>query len=151
MEDSSMSILKGEFSMIMTVTFPTTLRPEVLSARLEAIQRDFGLLISHRIRDGVEAPTESGDDGESYILSIYGADRPGLLFGVSDLLARHGINITDLRTTTLERGGTAVYVMFLEVDLPPGTDWDAVDAELKTRCSDLSVEVTVQPLDRTLL
>ncbi len=41
------------------------------------------------------------DAGRHYILSISAADRPGVLFGVAELLARHGIAVHTAKISTL--------------------------------------------------
>lgn len=150
-EDSSMTILKGDFAMILTVTFPENLREKDLAARLKEVEESLGLLTSHRIMPEAQARRERHEETGSYIISVYGADRTGILYGVSDHLARHGVNITDLRTNTLERNGHPVYVMILEVEVPAGADWERVGAELDDICRRLEVDLTVQPLDTTPL
>lgn len=150
-EDSSMTILKGDFAMILTVQFPKTLDWEELAGRLKRVEENCGLLTSHRLMPELESRREREGETNSYIISVYGADKPGILYGVSDHLARHSINITDLRTNTLAREGVPVYVMILEVDVPPETDWELVNAELTEICRRLAVDVTVQALDETIL
>ena len=41
------------------------------------------------------------DAGRHYILSIAAADRPGVLFGIAEVLARHGITVHTAKITTL--------------------------------------------------
>jgi len=150
-EDSSMTILKGDFAMILTVRFPKSLNWQELDVRLKKIEESCGLLTSRRLMPEEEAGRDGEEETSSYIISVYGADKPGILYGVSEHLARHSINITDLRTNTLEREGVPVYVMVLEVDVPRRTDWESVQAQLTEICRRLVVDVTVQSLDETLL
>ncbi len=79
-------------------------------------------------------------DGERFILTVLGVDRPGNIHGISGCLAEHGVNILDLYART--EGGRFSLVMeaFLPHDLPPSTVRD----ELERYGRDLGLEAFVQ-------
>lgn len=136
-EDSAMTILAGNFAMMLLVEVDDT--PDDLADALRAGSADLGLTISVTpAGDGVEtlAPT--------HVLSVYGADRPGLLAGVTRALADAGGNVTDLETRLLGAGEEAVYAMAIELSTG---DPDAVADAVAEVCGQLGVDHTLRAFD----
>jgi glycine cleavage system transcriptional repressor len=82
----------------------------------------------------------------THILSVYGADRPGIVHAVATILADHAVNVTDVTTRVLQ-GEKPVYAMMLEVSLPPELDAGALVAELRESPVLVGVEVSIHPID----
>jgi predicted amino acid-binding ACT domain protein len=80
------------------------------------------------------------------MLSVYGADRPGIVHAVATALAERQVNVTDLTTRVLD-GERPVYAMLLEVSLDPATDADALAAQLRQGGAGEDIEVSIHPLD----
>src|SRR2546425_6379809 len=102
--ETSMARLRGEFAMILLVRLSE--RGDVREARerLEALGAEMGLTVTVRELDSEEfATTEAA--GVSYILRVYGADRPGIVHAVTSLLAGQRLNITDLETRVIPGEG----------------------------------------------
>lgn len=135
--DSSMTILGGQFAIVLLVRTDTP--PETLEDALRAATADLGLVVAVR---PVGPGSASADP--THMVSVYGADRPGIVHAVAQALAERGINVTDLTTHVLE-GEQPVYAMLLEVFMGD-EDADALAAQLRAR---LQLEVTVHPLDAT--
>jgi glycine cleavage system transcriptional repressor len=97
------------------------------------------------------AEAEPGRAGGSpYVVSVYGADKPGIVLRVSETLAANSVNISDLATHVVG-DQEPVYVMIMEVDLQPGSQADAIGDALKTIGSDLGVDVAFNPMDAETL
>jgi glycine cleavage system transcriptional repressor len=79
-------------------------------------------------------------DGTSWILSVHGGDRPGIVSTVVGVIAGVGGNITDLTT----RLAGDLYLLVAEVDLPAGADVAAVERDLAAVAADLGVGVTLR-------
>jgi glycine cleavage system transcriptional repressor len=140
-EDSSMTILGGQFAIMLLVR--TEADPERLEAELAEATRDLDLVVTVRpVGPGRESPAPT------HVVSVYGADRPGIVHGVAQALAVSQVNVTDLTTRVLE-GERPVYAMMLEVSLPAEIDGEALAQALRERVDE--VEVTVRPLDDTAL
>ena len=98
-EDSSMTILRGEFAMILIVAVPEKVVVDQLRDQLQGVAQDRHLVLSFR-----ELPTEGGgpqaptEEGTPYIVSVYGADQPGIVYRVTSLLAERNVHITDVNT-----------------------------------------------------
>jgi glycine cleavage system transcriptional repressor len=118
-EDSQMRILGGRFAMMLLLRGEP--REEQLVKDLLAAGRELGLdyIYVHPI-----AEAEAAQPEPTHVLSVYGGDHPGIVAGVAEALARLGVNITDLQT----RLAGKVYVMLLELVLPPDADVEAAIA-----------------------
>lgn len=136
-EDSTMTILRGQFAMMLLVE--TSAAAEELEQELTRAAADLGLLVTVR---PVGAGADSGPP--SHVLSVYGADRLGIVHAVAATLAEHEVNVTDL-TTRVIGGERAVYAMLLEISLPEGLDADALLAGLREQVG--GVEVSLHALE----
>jgi glycine cleavage system transcriptional repressor len=85
--------------------------------------------------------------GTAWLLSVHGADRPGIVSGLTGVVADAGGNITDLTT----RLGTGLYVVVAEVTLPADADVEALTARLAAVADELGVRATLQPADSDVL
>jgi glycine cleavage system transcriptional repressor len=143
LEDTSMTILRGHFAMTLVVAGDEP--AETLDAALQPVARDLDLLLTVR----EVAPEAAHPSGRPYVVTVYGADHPGIVARVSGVLAGLGVNVTDLTTRLIEDG--TVYAMVVDADLPAGLDPAAVSAALARAATDLDVSVTVRPADPDIL
>lgn len=137
LEDSTMTLLRGHFAM-MLITAGDVPAMEIEQA-LEALTADGSLSVTVRAVPREQAATS----GTSYLLSVHGGDRPGIVSAAVGEVARVGGNITDLST----RLSGDLYVLLAECDLPVGTDAAAVEAAIKAVAADLGVGATLRPLE----
>ncbi|MGH9156172.1 MAG: glycine cleavage system protein R [Acidimicrobiales bacterium] len=148
LEDTSMSILRGHFAMMLVVAGPADLGSSTLEAALAEPSRRFELVTVVRTIDD-EVP--SSPPGEPWSVSVYGADRPGIVHRVTALMADAGVNVVDLATRVIGDPTRPVYAMMLDVTLP----WDLPGAELDRRLAGLAVELGVEcstrPADADIL
>lgn len=140
LEDSSMTVLGGQFAVVLLVETATA--PATLESALGTATSDLGLVVSVR-PVGAGAPRRVAPTD---VVSVYGADRPGIVHAVAAGLADRGCNVTDLVTRVLP-GDAPVYVLQLEVALPAGIDPDDLVAALRRDAALAEVAVSVQPLD----
>lgn len=145
LEDSSMTILRGEFAMILIVAVPQESSLDALRSDLERAADHLQLVLSFReLPDTQREPSEPG--GLPYILSVYGADHPGIVARVTELLADNNINITDVNTRVVG-GKDPVYIMLLEVEVPERLSPDVLSDMLSRLAQELRVEITFRPLE----
>lgn len=140
LEDSSMSLLRGHFAMTLIADVPGP--PAELVERLSALT-DEGLAVSV-LTVPEEAPA---GPGVGAILSVHGADRPGIVHAATAAVAAHGGNITDLQT----RLGRDMYVLTADVLFPPGTELAGVATAISAATSALGVQASLRGLDEDLL
>jgi glycine cleavage system transcriptional repressor len=141
-EDSSMTLLRGHFAWMLIADVAAS--ADDLAARLQHLSED-GLVVSV-LPVGEDEPY--GADAGKYMLSVHGADRPGIVAGVTATVAEHGGNITDL-STRLGPGG--LYLLVAEVTLPTDVDVVALGGELAEAGRELGVGVSLRPADSDVL
>jgi len=138
LEDSTMTLLRGHFAMTL-VCSGTRSAAEVESAL--APVTDSTLDVSVR-----EVPEEEADGARaaaSYLLTVHGADRPGIVSAVAAEVAAVGGNITDLST----RLAGGLYLLTAEVDLPRDADLTALQDALSRTAERLGVGATLRELE----
>ena len=138
-EDSQMRILGGRFAMMLLLRGNAS--EDALYKDLLSTGRELGLdyIYVHPISDADAVPPQP-----THTLSVYGGDHPGIVAAVSDALATHGVNITDLET----RLAGDVYVMLLEVVIPPGVELAGVVADVGR---EQGVDVSLRELEQDAL
>jgi glycine cleavage system transcriptional repressor len=136
-EDSTMTLLRGHFAMMLVTDGGA--EAGTVEEALSGLTADGTLSVSVR-----EVPAEPGvAGGASYLLSVHGGDRPGIVSSLAAEVAKVGGNITDLTT----RLAGELYVLTAEVDLPAAVDPDALAAALRDVASGLGVEASLLPLE----
>jgi glycine cleavage system transcriptional repressor len=140
-EDAQMTILRGHFTMTLVVSAADDAEPE-LSAQLEEVARKLGLegvyvAALTEVTPTVPRPTQ--------VVTVYGVDHPGIVHGVTSAVAERDVNITDLETRLVEEEGQEpLYMMVLEVVLPPGLDQEEIESALAVVGREQGVEVSVR-------
>jgi glycine cleavage system transcriptional repressor len=145
LEDTSMSILRGHFAMVLIVAAPEQVDAAGLEARLVRATAALDLSVSVR-----EAGPGAGDDDrarERWTVVVYGADRPGIVHGITSVLAALDVNVVDLTTRVTE----GIYAMVIEVALPPSREGSELEARLTAAAAELGVECTVHPDEADIL
>jgi glycine cleavage system transcriptional repressor len=144
LEDATSTILRGHFTMTLIVGAPGEMNAETLEHVLQAVASQFALLIT--VRPVAEIHERAPDP--THMISVYGADKPGIVFRVTDALAGRGDNITDLTSRVIESGDEPVYAVMLEVAL---SDASATEAALAALTAELGLQVNVAPLETDVL
>ena len=134
--DSRMAILRGHFSMMLIVE----------GAEREPLAADLGAL-------GLEAwsVTEVAEAARhprsrpTAVVSVHGADHPGILSAVTRELAAGGANVCDLQTRLVED----LYVMVIDVAVPP--ELEGLDERLQAVAEEQGVKLTLRPVDTDVL
>jgi glycine cleavage system transcriptional repressor len=109
-----MSILRGHFAVMLIVHVPDAVEEEILAGRLGGVRDELGLeAITFNPLDLLATATPE----PTHVLTVYGADHPGIVAGVSASLAELGVNITDLETRLAGDTGSPLYMMVMELAL----------------------------------
>jgi glycine cleavage system transcriptional repressor len=151
-EDTTMTRLSGEFAMILVVSPPDELSAEQLARLLAPLEASHGLFLSCRDIGPEEEEVERF--GARHIVSVYGPEARGLVARITQVLAEHGVNISDVQTRVASGG--ALYVMILEIEVPQFDESDvALEAELKLALEhaarEIGVSVSMRALDEETL
>jgi glycine cleavage system regulatory protein len=135
--ESSMSHLAGKFAGIVKVAVP--------GERLEALQAALAGLSGLRITGQTANAEKSAPAARRLKLSLVGHDRIGIVKEVSQVLARHAVNVEELSTHTASAPMSAEIMFHANIDLTAGRELDAraLTAELERISNDLMVDINL--------
>ena len=136
--DSRMAILRGHFSMTLIVE----------GAAREALDADLSQLGLEAYSVAEVAEAAAGPRSEpNAVVSVHGADHPGIVAAVTGALADAEVNVCDLQT----RLARDLYVMIIDVAVPPELGLEALDGRLQAVAADQGVALTLRPVDADVL
>ncbi|HRY29569.1 MAG TPA: ACT domain-containing protein [Elusimicrobiota bacterium] len=148
LEDSAMTRLRGEFAILLIFTAPAKTSLTELRRRLQRLEKSHGLTVQlkpMKPRETLEPPRPQ----RLCLVTVYGADKPGIVYRVTRLLSKNGVNITDVTTHRTAAGtakGAAGYILYLEGELA-GADTDRLQGLLQDLGRELGVTVALKPVD----
>ncbi len=138
LEETRAALLRGSFATVLAVALPDGIGVAEVEGALAPVAAELGL----GLWVGPAAPKPAGSPLQRAVLSVYGADHPGIVHGMAAALAEHGANIIDLSARLV--GDPAIYVLGIELQLPSGTSPDQLAASLAPVATALSVELTLE-------
>jgi glycine cleavage system transcriptional repressor len=135
LEDSSMTLLRGHFAMTLICAGDAS--QSSVEEALAPLAGDGSLTVTVR-----QVPEEHpiGATGSSWLLTVHGGDRPGIVSGIVAEVAAVGGNITDLTT----RLAGELYLLVAEVDLPATVDVAGVRGAIDAAAERLGVGATLR-------
>jgi glycine cleavage system transcriptional repressor len=143
LEDTSMTLLAGEFTLILLFTAESEKVADTLSKACRRLEQEKG--ISAFLRPLAPRKTVTPSSGFfTHTLHVEGMDQAGIVYKVSRFLSDNRINITDLKSTVKAspESGTALYVMDIRVQIPESTPMGPVKKGLSAVADDLNVDIT---------
>ncbi|HWU20666.1 MAG TPA: ACT domain-containing protein [Nocardioides sp.] len=137
-EDSTMTLLRGHFSMMLLC------RGEVAAADIEAALATLAAdgTLDVAVRPVTDDPA-LGAPGSPWVLTVHGGDRPGIVSEVVGEVAAVGGNITDLTT----RLAGELYLLVAEIDLPASADAQALEQTVRAAAGRVGVTATLRPVE----
>ncbi len=142
-EDSSMTVLRGRFTMMMIVEMAQKDGLGALKATLSELEQRTGLTVQSQILADTEA--EHIPQEPDCVITVNGADKPGIVFAVTDAMATLGVSIVDVSTRSRASGSGYLYMMALEA--VAGDALAKLKTKLKKVSLDLAVSIEVHELD----
>jgi glycine cleavage system transcriptional repressor len=144
-EDSSCTMLGGDFAMILIVSHARPFLKTALTDEYKALHERTGLTASVRhLTENEVCPVR--EEGELCLISVYGSDQPGIVYRVTRALADRCVNITDLNTRLIGTKEEPVYVLMLEAVLPDGLTVEDAGSLLEKLKKELKVEIAVRAI-----
>lgn len=134
--ESRMARMAGQFAGI--------LRVDVASDAVEPLRVDLENLTSLGINVQVAISGQADEPAQQHLLmTLLGNDRPGIVHEVSQILARHGVNVEQLETecTTAPMSSDMLFKARAQLGIWPQTDLDNLRADLEGLADDLMVEL----------
>ena len=136
--DSRMAILRGHFAMTLIVEGAerAALDADLATLGLEAVT----------VTEVPEAASHPRSEPNA-VVSVHGADHPGIVAAVTGVLAEAAVNVTDLQT----RLSRELYVMIIDAATPPGLALEELDRRLQAVAAEQGVTITVRAVDADVL
>ena len=154
LEDTSMSILRGHFAMVLIVAAPDGVDAATLEAAIGGAAPDLVISVGAVRQHPADADADAADravDAALWTVVVYGADHPGIVHGIATALAERRVNIVDLTTRVSGGADRPIYSMVIEVELPPDVDGDELRRALDERAAELGVECSAHPSEADIL
>jgi glycine cleavage system transcriptional repressor len=150
-EDSQMTILRGHFTMMLVVSVPEEADVGTLRDDLEDVRGELDL--EAVLLSPLAETDPAGEPIPTHIVTLYGADHPGILHAATAALAERDVDITDLTTKLAGEGGEGppLYVLMMEIAPPPGADTGELETALRRVGEEQGVEVSLRALDAEAL
>jgi glycine cleavage system transcriptional repressor len=143
LEDSTMTILQGYFAILLVVSGGPDVRAADLEAAVGPVAQQFDLVLTVRPLHEDHAEAGPAPDAVPWTISVHGADRTGIVHGVTSALAAEGGNVVDLATHLVGSSDAPIYVMTLRVTLPASPDPGAAARRVRAAAEALGVHCSV--------
>jgi glycine cleavage system regulatory protein len=138
--ESRMSRMAGQFAGILRVAVPSDAHAGLIDALQQLEQEGIRVLVAH---SGAEPERR----WQMIDLQLVGNDRAGIVRDITQLLARHGVNLESLDTDVVPAPMTNELLFHAEARLavPTELSLDDLQQHLETLADDLMVELRLQP------
>jgi len=145
LEDSSMTILGGEFAVLLLFTGGGDDLERRLSSACKRLEWERRLTVFFRPLDGPPLPYGHGERREVYELLATGLDKAGIVARVCRLLAERDITIRELKSYLRPEpeSGTPLYTMRIEMGVPASQGLAELETALDRIAEELKIDVTV--------
>ena len=145
-ENVSQTSLQSEFAGIFIATIPKRMPLPELEEKLAGTLLPMGLQVHVK---PVEPRHEAfdGQGGESFVITTRGPDQKGLVARITEIIARHQVNITNCQAVFKGGDDPNDNIMIYEVDIPPQTQQQDLFQDLRTRGAELNLNVSIQHRD----
>jgi len=138
--ESSMLSLAGKFAGILLAQVPSERADSFIEA-LEALTID-GIKVVAEPSSGDAAL----DETRFVALELVGQDRPGIVHEITEVLARHSVNVQELETTvqSASMSGESLFLAHAKVSIPSAADTEKLREELEALANELMVDLSLE-------
>lgn len=145
-EDSSMLRLGSEFVVLLIFSSPQKHSPSKITSFFKTVEKKYSLALGVKTLTKQQAAFRPAAKN-LYMISLHGADRPGLVYRLTKLLARHKFNVTDLVTHRTTQGPRQGYVLFVEGELPSEKALPAIERDLAALEQKLATRIQIRSVE----
>ncbi len=142
-EDSRMSVLGGEFAVIMLITGNWNNLAK-LETSLSGLQEKLGLLIGFKRTES--RPADKG--GMPYHVEAVSMDQPGIVHQLAGFFSSRNINIHDLYTNShpAAHTGTPIFILNMTIEIPAKTHIATLRDQFMEFCDQLNLDAVMEPV-----
>lgn len=151
LEDSSMTILGGEFAVLLLLSGQKADASDLerrLSAACKRLEWEKRLTVFIRPLENEPAPYGLGERFHAYELQATGVDKAGIVARIARCLANHAVNISHMETHSRPEpgSGTAIYTMHLRMAVPERLPIASLHEQLEQIADALHIHIDLAPL-----
>ncbi|MFP4648531.1 MAG: glycine cleavage system protein R [Halorhodospira sp.] len=141
-EDSRMSVLGGEFAILLMISGRWNELAK-LESSLPNSARRMGLEVHLRRT----APPERGEHLLPYTVEVVALDHPGIVSELANFFAEREINIRDLTTASYAAAhtGTPMFSVLMSIDVPAGLHIATLRDEFMEFCDQFNLDAIMEP------
>lgn len=142
-EDSRMSILGGEFALIMLVSGAWN-NIAKLESQLPALQDKLGLITTARRTQARNVTREE----IPYNIEVVSLDHPGIVQKITGFFSKRNINIHDMYTTSQRAAhtGSPMFALSMTVEIPAATHISTLREQFMEFCDELNLDAMMEPV-----
>ena len=137
--ESSMLSLAGKFAGILLASLP----PQQVESFLQALQG----MQSEGMHIVAQRSSEQRSPGamREFTLDLVGQDRPGIVHDISEILARHHVNVQELDTEcqSASMSGEMLFLAKARLLVPAQTSLGQLRRDLENLANELMVDITL--------
>jgi len=147
-EDSSMSLLRNHFALLLLFS---TGREEVnqrLSSGLKRLEWEKGLSVFYSPITLEEAYPRFKKEADHFKITTSGVDHAGIVFKVCRLLADREINIINMETHRVlsAESGTPLFEMDIDVEVPRSISEEVLRSDLHRLANELMIDLVLRKI-----
>ena len=139
--DSSSTLLQGIFSMILLVKHDNKMTIQEVGSLFTAVG------LNPSVYEISNYSAKASEQMNNFIISVYGADKPGIVHHITAKLYERKINIVDLQTQVAGKPPKEAYIMILEVLAPMDAKEEEWIAVLKETASEIGTDINIRRLE----
>jgi len=138
--ESSMMSLAGKFAGILLVQVPEE-QADVFISALDTLESRGMQIIAQR-SDSVSGV----DEAREYSIDLVGQDHPGIVHDITEVLAKHGVNVQELETTvqSASMSGESLFMAHANLFVPAQADLEKLQDELEELANELMVDIELE-------
>ncbi|UCE90235.1 MAG: glycine cleavage system protein R [Pseudomonadota bacterium] len=142
-EDSRMTVLGGEFAVIMLITGQWNSIAK-LEGALPTLQEQLQLTLTAR-RTAERAPLTNAIP---YTVEVVAIDHPGIVHDLAEFFSARNINIHDLFTGSYHAAhtGTRMFSLNMTVEIPGDTHIAGLRDQFMEFCDQLNLDAVIEPI-----
>ncbi|MEQ8660902.1 MAG: ACT domain-containing protein, partial [Gammaproteobacteria bacterium] len=141
-EGVSQTLLRAVFGALFVIRMPDGLDTDTLAAMLAAALEglDLDVLVhAYPVTEAVAPPP-----AQPFVVTTHGPDRRGAVAAVSGVLARHGVNVTDLQAVFEGGERPEANAMIFQVDVPDTVALPELKRDLAAAAEQLGLGLNIQ-------
>jgi glycine cleavage system transcriptional repressor len=145
-EDSSMSLLRNNFALLLLFSTEREEINQKLSAGLKRLEWEKKLTVFFSAIPFEEAHPRAKEPSDRFEITTSGIDHAGIVYKVCRLLADRRVNIVDMETHRVAsaESGTPLFEMDIHIDVPRSVLEQALREDLHHLANELVIDLVLK-------